>query len=62
MLPAEFQLLRDPFIRPAQSVIVPDDVMDGIAGVIGMTIDELIGIGTNMADLFDETEVGEEAR
>jgi hypothetical protein len=37
-------------------------LMDGIAGVIGMTIDELIGIGTNMADLFDATEVGEEAR
>ncbi len=37
-------------------------LMDGIAQVIGKTIDELIGIGTNMADLFDETELGEETK
>ena len=34
-------------------------LMDGIASVIGKTIDELIGYGTNMADAFDETELGE---
>ncbi|MBQ7703569.1 MAG: hypothetical protein IJT40_04260, partial [Firmicutes bacterium] len=37
-------------------------LMDGIAQVIGMTIDELIGIGTNMADGFDEEQRGEEAK
>ncbi|MBR5740457.1 MAG: HD domain-containing protein [Firmicutes bacterium] len=37
-------------------------LMDGIAGVIGCTIDELIGVGTNMADVFDETELSEDAR
>lgn len=34
-------------------------LMDGIAQVIGKTIDELIGVGNNMADLFDETERGD---
>ncbi len=37
-------------------------LMDGIAEVIGKTIDELIGIGTNMADLFDSEEWGEHTR